>query len=40
MDEVLKIALLNEPIPLIEDVAGGFQPGLGDDPDVQESIMH
>ncbi len=36
MDEVLKIALLSEPIPLIDE----FQPNLGGDSDIQESIMH
>jgi ATP-dependent Lon protease len=37
MDEVLKIALLSEPIPLIED----FPPNLGgNDSDIKESITH
>jgi len=38
MDEVLKIALLSEPIPLIEE----FTPNLADGSDMQEpgSIMH
>jgi len=42
MDEVLKIALISEPIPLIDEVPeqSGFRPGLGGDPDIQESIMH
>ena len=39
MNEVLKIALTREPEPLVED--GGFQPGVGDDPDIQqEPMMH
>jgi ATP-dependent Lon protease len=37
MDEVLKIALLTAPIPLIDDVPArpGFPPQIGDDSDVQ-----
>ncbi len=34
MDEVLRIALVSEPVPLID----GFQPNLGDDSGRQESI--
>jgi ATP-dependent Lon protease len=37
MDEVLKIALVSEPIPLIED----FRPDMGgEEPDIQGSITH
>src|ERR1041385_5479856 len=41
MDEVLKVALTRQPTPLLErpeDVA--FQPPIGGDSDLQESIMH
>src|SRR5436309_15069972 len=42
MDEVLKVALTQEPTPLIEDAAGAvpFRPPVGGDGDLQESIMH
>src|SRR5436309_2145452 len=42
MDEVLKVALTQEPTPLIEDAAGAvpFRPPVGGDGDLQESIMN
>jgi len=42
MDEVLKVALTQEPTPLIEEGAQGvpFRPPVDGDGDLQESIMH
>ncbi len=43
VDEVLKIALTHAPIPLLDEGLGAakFQPGIGDDTDLQqESVMH
>jgi hypothetical protein len=43
MDVVLKVALTSQPVPLVEPVVdqGGFRPGNGNEPDVQqESVMH
>ncbi len=42
MDEVLRLALTREPVPLLEEVpqAGEFRADVGDDSGLQESITH
>jgi ATP-dependent Lon protease len=41
MDEVLKIALVHQPTPLAEGQEEvRFQPPIGGDPDLQESVMN
>jgi ATP-dependent Lon protease len=42
MDEVLKVALISEPIPLIDEVPAdsGFRGNMDGEPDMRESITH